>query len=58
MTKNPSDGETFTLNYHVFEFDDNGSVAAGNIPVQIETSLYQTAENFKAAVTAAGYGVR
>lgn len=57
MTQNPSDGETFTLDNHVFEFDSGDSVQSGNIPVVITSTLDGTSENLRNAITSAGYGV-
>jgi hypothetical protein len=57
LTKIPSDGETISLNYHVFEFDSGDGVAAGNIPVQIANTVSETGLNLRSAIQNAGFGV-
>jgi len=46
---NPADGETFTMDVngtaHVFEFDNNGSVTAGNTSVTIGSTINSTISN-------------
>ena len=58
FTQNPSDGQTITLDSHVFEFDSGDGVVAGHILVTIGANAIETSANFKAAVLAnTTYGV-
>jgi hypothetical protein len=50
FTDNPTDGQTVTLDGHVFEFDSNGSVTAGHIPVIIGATLDITQAHLKTAM--------
>jgi hypothetical protein len=52
----PHDGDTIQFDGHIYEFDNNGSIATGHILVTIETTLQATVANFKVAV-ANNYGV-
>lgn len=52
MTENPHDGDIITLGAHTFEFDSGDGVSAGNIPVSIGATLFDTSNNFESAVTA------
>ena len=56
FTQNPHDGETIQLDGHIYEFDNNGSVATGHTAVVIGATELATFNNFKAAV-AQNYGV-
>lgn len=56
FTQTPHDGDTVVLDGHTFEFDNDGSVSDGNIAVTIGTTLTQTNDNFKTAVSTY-YGV-
>ncbi|WP_135076010.1 flagellar hook-basal body complex protein [Terasakiella sp. SH-1] len=51
---NPADGETFTMDVggtaYVFEFDDDGSVTAGNNSVSIGTTINSTVSNLNTAL--------
>jgi hypothetical protein len=47
----PQAGDTVTLGAHVFEFTNSGTVADGNIPVTIGSTLYETGNNLKNAMT-------
>jgi hypothetical protein len=52
FSSQPHDGDTITLDNHVFEFDNNGSVEVGHILVTIGTTLDETKANFRAAIQA------
>ncbi len=52
FTHQPLDGDTVTLDNHVFEFDGNGSVTEGHIAVTIGASLAETSNNYRTAVGA------
>lgn len=52
FTQQPTDGDTVTLDGHVFEFDSGNGVAAGHIAVPIGLTTATTNANFKAAVSA------
>ena len=57
LTDIPHDGDTVTLDAHVFEFDNGDGVASGNIPVHIGATLYETGNTFRDAIKANGFGV-
>ena len=48
----PQAGDLVQLGSHVFEFTNSGAVGAGHIPVQIGSTLYETRNNLKTAMTA------
>lgn len=45
----PIDGDIITIHGYVFEFDDDGSVSSGHIPVTIGATVTDTIANFRAA---------
>jgi hypothetical protein len=51
MTDIPQAGDTVQLGAHIFEFTNTGTVASGNIPVRIGSTLYETGNNLKNAMT-------
>jgi hypothetical protein len=53
----PADGDLFQLDTHIFEYDSNGSVAEGHIPVTIGTTVVDTKNNLLTAIASAGYTV-
>ena len=53
---NPSDGDTVTVDNHVYEFDSGNGVAAGHTAVMISPIMVGTAQNF-ANVTGTNYAV-
>ena len=61
ITSNPTDGENFTINdgttAKTFEFDSNGSVTAGSVPITIAATLLETAKNAATAIKTAFAGV-
>lgn len=57
FSEQPADGDIFALDSHIFEYDNDGSVADGHIPVEIGTTVVDTKYNLIAAVASAGYTV-
>jgi hypothetical protein len=53
----PADADTLTVNGVTFEFDNNSTVGAGAVRVEIGSSLAATMGNLAAAINAAGIGV-
>ena len=47
----PHDGDTLTLDNHVFEFDNGNGVATGHIPVLIGANVDETKANLRAAIS-------
>ena len=58
MTMNPVDGDTVTIDNNIFEFDIGDGVTAGNIPIQIESTIVDTVLNMKNAIQTAGYVIQ
>ena len=60
LTSNPTDGENFTINdgttTKTFEFDNNGSVAAGSVSITIAATSLETVKNAATAIKTAFAG--
>ena len=56
FNQQPNDGDTVQFDGHIYEFDSNGLVVSGHIPVTIGYTLDVTSQNFKTAVSN-NYGV-
>lgn len=50
FTGEPVDGDTITLDSHVFEFDIGDGVAEGHIPVIIGDLIVETKDNLSVAI--------
>lgn len=55
--ENPTDGELFQLDSHIFEFDNDGNYNSGYIPVTIGITIVDTKNNLLTAIASAGYTV-
>jgi len=57
FSEQPADGDLFQLDYHIFEFDNDGNYNSGYIPVTIGTTVVDTKYNLIAAIASVGYTV-
>ena len=51
LSDQPANGDTVQLDGHIYEFSDDANVGTGNIPIIIESSLNDTADNFAFALS-------
>lgn len=52
FSEQPNDGDTITLDNHVFEFDDGSGVIGNHIPIIIGLTIVETRRNFRTALAA------